>query len=189
MERYGCRTRHSSENLSLESKESNRNQSNKGKMRQGKKQSCDGLAQLPFRSDFVSSTSLKNNLLKISLNGATANSFNLIKQKNRQQREPKGPTGQREWKLTVHFSSTLKWKPFEIYATGNRRKYQRTLVPFPSAQLIKTKSKYNFVRNKYHNFRKTQILETKKYKDKERISMKYISFASYVYGVGNKRGL
>lgn len=103
-------------------KESNRNQSNKGKMRGGKRQTHDGLAQLPVRSGFVNCVSLTNNLLKTSLDGAIANSFNVIKQKNRQEREPKGPTGQREWKLTVHFSSTLKQKPFEFYVTGNRRK-------------------------------------------------------------------
>lgn len=103
-------------------KESNRNQSNKGKMSGGKRQTHDGLAQLPFRPGFVNCVSLTNNLLKTSLDGATANSFNIIKQKNRQEREPKGPTGQREWKLTVHFSSTLKQKPFEFYVTGNRRK-------------------------------------------------------------------
>lgn len=72
-------------------------------------------------------------------------------------------------------------------ATGENN--ERILVLFPSAQFINSKSKYNFIRNRYHNFRKTQILETKMYKDKERISMKYISFASYLYEGGYKRGL
>lgn len=66
-------------------KESNRNQSNKGKMRGGKRQTHDGLAQLPVRSGFVNCVSLTNNLLKTSLDGATANSFNVIKQKSRRE--------------------------------------------------------------------------------------------------------
>lgn len=76
-------------------------------------------------------------------------------------------------------------------ATGEKyekyEKYERILVLFPSAQSIKSKSKYKFVRNRNHNPREKQILETKKNKDKERTSMKYISFA--IYGVGYKRSL
>lgn len=68
-------------------------------------------------------------------------------------------------------------------------KYERILVLFPSAQFIKSKSKYKFIRNRNHNFRKTQTLETKKHKDKERISRKHISFAIYLYRVDYKRGL
>lgn len=60
---------------------------------------------------------------------------------------------------------------------------------FPSAWFIKSKSKYKFIINRNHNFRKIHILETKKHKDKERINRKYISFAIYLYGVGYKRGL
>ena len=52
---------------------------------------------------------------------------------------------------------------------------------------FKSKSKYKLTRNRKLNLRKTQILEIKEHKDKERISRKRISFALYLYRLGYKR--
>lgn len=58
---------------------------------------------------------------------------------------------------------------------------------FQVPSYISSKSKYKLVKNRKQNFRKTQILEIKEHKDKERISRKHISFAIYLYRLGYKR--